>query len=347
MVVVSILLASCGRNIPSLKAVESAVENFNAAAVFLSEDIYESCIRATQFAGTPASPTVFTQRQPKEEFCHENFKRVSTQTGKANEVLTNYMTALVLVANGEREKGKKISFDESFKNLEESLINLKFSTSPDGTPQSLFKEAEVKAGVAIAKFFTNLFTKELRRSNLKKAILCTDSNIQTYIKGEGATEGEPEPGGLIGIANKVYVDGLLVQEELRIRKYFSEYITLLGDDLRKNPLDFMAVEEKYNNAIKSVRENRKKAEAYTEILRNLALLHTSLKADFAKDGDVPLTGEKFENYCRNLFDSSKTKVAEKEENQQVNPETMRRVQKTIARHMQAIEPLLKELEQQK
>ncbi|GAA6616506.1 hypothetical protein NUACC26_023090 [Scytonema sp. NUACC26] len=252
LIAVSILLSSCGRNIPSLKAVESALENFNGSAEFISEDMYESCIRATQFAGTPASPTVFTQRLPLEEFCHGNFKRVSTQTRTVNKVLIDYMTALVMIANGEREKGKKNSFDESYKNLEDSLVNLKFSTSPTSTPRALFKEKEVKAGVAIAKFLTNLFTQELRRNKLKQAILCTDSNIQIYIKGESATEGQPEPGGLIAISNKVYVDGLLVQEELRIRKYFSEYITLLGDDLRKNPLDFIAVEEKYNNAMKSV-----------------------------------------------------------------------------------------------
>jgi hypothetical protein len=75
----------------------------------------------------------------------------------------------------------------------------------------------VRAGVAIAKFLTNLFTREKRRNSVKQAVLCTDRDIQTYVKGEGATENQPEPGGLIGIANKVYVNGLLVEEEISIR----------------------------------------------------------------------------------------------------------------------------------
>ncbi|BAZ12570.1 hypothetical protein NIES4071_44010 [Calothrix sp. NIES-4071] len=347
LVTISLLLASCGRNIPSLQGVSDTVDKLDSKGRDISKDMYRSCIRATQFFGTPGSPTVFTERQPEEKFCDDNYKRVSSVMDNANGVLINYMKALVQVANGEREKGKKITFDASFQTLETSLTNLKYSPSPSSEAQTVFKEAEVKAGVAIAKFLTNLFTKELRRSKLKQAILCTDSSIQTYIKGEGAVEGQPEPGGLVAIAKKVYVDGLLVEEETSIRTYYSEYIALLGDDLRKNPLEFMSVEDKYNTAMDVVRTRKDEAEAYTKILRELSSLHASLKTEFVKDGDIPLTGAKFDKYCQDLFKSSNTKTAEKEQTQEIKPETMRRVQAIIDKHVKVIEPLLQKLNKQR
>jgi hypothetical protein len=138
------------------------------------------------------------------------------------------------------------------------------------------------------------------------------------------------------------VKGLLEQEEVRIRLYYSDYIALLGDDLRKNPLDFMSVEKEYKNATKLVRENRSKAETYTDILRQLASLHADLKTDFLKDGNVPQTGEKFDKYCQDLFKTFQNKAAEKEA--EIKLETMQRVQKTIDKHVRRIEPLIKELE---
>ncbi|MEH1826482.1 MAG: hypothetical protein V7L22_14115 [Nostoc sp.] len=343
LITFGLLISSCGRDIPSLEEVDQASENLNAAAVDISRDMYGSCIRATKFFGTPASPTMFSEREPEEKFCDENYPQISSVMGNANKVLINYMNVLVLIAKGESEKGEPISFDESYKNLGDSLANLKFSSSRTAVPQAVFKQEEVQAGVAIAKFLTNFFTKEMRRNNLKKAVLCTDSDIQAYIKGKGAVEGQPEPGGLIAIANKVYVDGLLVEEEISIRTYFSESIALLGDDLRKNPLEFMTVEEKYNNAMDLVRDRKQKAQIYTEILRNLASLHASLKKEFAKDSDIPLTGEKFDNYCQDLFKPSETKTVDKKESQEIKAETMQRVQATIAKHMKIIQPLLQKL----
>lgn len=344
LISVGILISSCGRDIPSLQKVEDAVEKLSITANDISQDMYGSCVRATQFFGTPASPNLFTQRQSEEKYCDDNYLKISSITGDANEVLINYMNSLVLIAKGEQKKGTPISFDESYNNLENSLINLKISSSSTEASQPLFKEAEVKAGVSIAKFLTNLFTKEIRRDNLKQAILCTNNDIQTYIRGEGAVEGQPEPGGLIGIANKVYVNGLLVSEETSIRIYFSQYIALLGNDLRKNPLDFIDLEEKYNSAMDSVRKHRQKAETYTEILRNLASLHASLKTEFAKDGDTPLDGEKFDKYCQDLFKPPDSKTLDKIQKQEIKPETMRRVQAIIAKEMIVIEPLLEELD---
>jgi hypothetical protein len=149
LIALGLSISSCGRDIPSLQKVEKAVDNLNVAAVDISEDMYKSCIRATQFFGTPGSPTLLTERQPEEKFCDENYLKISAVTENANAVLINYMNSLVLVAKGESEKGKLISFHESYKNLEDSLINLKFSSSRTAAPQAVFKEAEVKAGVAM------------------------------------------------------------------------------------------------------------------------------------------------------------------------------------------------------
>lgn len=335
-------MSSCGRDIPSLENVNQAVENLDVAAKDISTDMYGSCIRATKFFGTPGSPTILSERQPEEKFCNENYQQISLVMGDANQVLIDYMNALILVAKGESEKGKPISFDESYKNLGDSLTNLKFSSSRTA-PQAVFKPEEVQAGVAIAKFLTNLFTKEMRRNKLKQAILCTDSDIQAYIKGKGAVAGQPEPGGLIAIANKVYVNGLLAEEEISIRTYFSEYIALFGDDLKKNPLDFMALEEKYNNAMDLVRDRKQKAQTYSAILRNLASLHASLKQELAKDDDIPLTGENFDNYCQELFKPSQTKTVDKG-HQEIKPETMQRVQAIIVKHLKVIKPLLEKIE---
>ncbi|WP_138505010.1 hypothetical protein [Nostoc sp. PA-18-2419] len=343
LLALGLLMSSCGRDIPSLENVNQAVENLDVAAKDISTDMYGSCIRATKFFGTPGSPTILSERQPEEKFCNENYQQISLVMGDANQILIDYMNALVLVAKGESEKGKPISFDESYKNLGDSLTNLKFSSSRTAAPQAVFKPEEVQAGVAIAKFLTNLFTKEMRRNKLKQAILCTDSDIQAYIKGKGAVAGQPEPGGLIAIANKVYVNGLLAEEEISIRTYFSEYIALFGDDLKKNPLDFIALEEKYNNAMDLVRDRKQKAQMYSAILRNLASLHASLKQELAKDDDIPLTGEKFDNYCQELFQPSQTKTVDKG-HQEIKPETMQKVQAIIAKHMKVIKPLLKKIE---
>ncbi len=339
----SFLISSCGRDIPAFDDVNQAVDSLADAANNISEDMYGSCIRATQFFGTPGSATIFSEREPEEKFCDDNYVQISAVMGNANGVLIDYMNTLVLVARGESKKGKAISFDESYKNLGDSLINLKFPSSRNSEPQAVFQPEEVQAGVAIAKFLTNLFTKEMRRSKLKQAILCTDNDIQAYIKGKGAVEGQPEPGGLIAIANKVYVGGLLAEEEISIRTYFSESIALFGDELKKNPLEFMTLEEKYNKAMDLVRDRKQEAQTYTEILRNLASLHASLKEEFAKDGDVPLTGEKFDKYCQNIFQPSETKAVDKGQSQEIKPETMQRVQVIIAKHMKVIKPLLQEL----
>jgi hypothetical protein len=344
VVLIGLLISSCGRDISSVKDINQAVDSLDSAAKDISKDMYGSCIRATKFFGTPGSPTILSERQPEEKFCDENYQRISLTMGNANDVVINYMNTLVLVAKGESEKGKPISFDESYKNLGDSLTNLKFSSSRIAAPQAVFKPEEVQAGVAIAKFLTNFFTKEKRRNNLKQAVLCTDSDIQAYIKGKDAVEGQPEPGGLIAIANKVYVNGLLVEEEISIRTYFSQYIAIFGDDLKKNPLDFMALEEKYNNAMDLVRDRKQNAQTYTEILRNLASLHADIKEEFAKDGDVTLTGEKFDKYCQDIFKPSETKAVDKGQSQEIKPETMQRVQVIIAKHMKVIQPLLQKIE---
>jgi hypothetical protein len=101
------------------------------------------------------------------------------------------------------------------------------------------------------------------------------------------------------------------------------------------------LEEKYNTAMKVVRTRKDEAQEYTKFLRELALLHASLKTEFVKDGDIALTGEKFEKYCQNLFKTSDGKTIDKEKTQEIKPETMRRVQAIIAKHMKVIEPLLK------
>ncbi|MBD2413571.1 hypothetical protein H6H01_23170 [Nostoc calcicola FACHB-3891] len=344
LVLVSLFVSSCGRDIPSVDNLNKAVDTLAISASDISADMYGSCIRATKFFGTPGSPTILSERQPEEKFCDDNYQQISSEVGNANQVLIDYVNVLVLLAKGESEKGKPISFDESYKNLGDSLTNLKFSSSRAAEPQAVFKPEDVQAGVAIAKFLTNIFTKEKRRSKLKQAVLCTDSDIQAYVKGKGAVEGQPEPGGLIAIANKVYVNGLLVEEEISIRTYFSEYIVVFEDELKKNPLEFMALEEKYNNAMDLVRNRKQNAQTYTEILRNLASLHADIKEEFAKDGDVPLTGEKFDKYCHDILKSSETKAVDKGQSQEIKPETMRRVQVIIAKHMKVIEPLLQKIE---
>ncbi|MBW4570124.1 MAG: hypothetical protein KME31_19465 [Tolypothrix carrinoi HA7290-LM1] len=310
----------------------------------MAEDIYNSCITKTKYISflvVPDSAGSFTQREEQEKICETSSKPTSKNVARANAILTEYIDALVYLANGKNLSGQTISFDENFTKLGNSLKSLSIPGAAGTQSRAIFNESEVNAGISIAKFLTNVFTKEFRRDKLKQAILCTDKDIQTYIKGSSTSE-QPT-GGLIALTQQGYINLTLEIEEEKIRGYFTDYIAVLGSNPNSRILDFRQLEEKYNEAMDNLRKRRDNAETYIEVLSKVAEMHAKLKTEF--EGKNNLNDAQLQNYCKDFFQPKTEKVASKDKSVKYDAEELRKVTNIVSEYTKVLKPLIQKLDE--
>ena len=344
-----LLLTSCGKNIPSVEQLEQMTGKLKNGGTNIAADIYDSCIRRTKhiaFVVAPNSAGSFNRRRKEEQTCENSNDRtsakiISKRTAVANAIVSDYIGAVVSLALGKNSKNKKISFDDSLGSLRESLKKIQI---PDkqGNLVSLLKDEEVNAGIGIIKFLTENLTKDYRRRKLKQVILCTDKYIQTYI---GVSK--PNQTGLIGITQE-YIDGILRQEENQVRRYYIDYIGLLGTPQetyqKNNVLDFIKLEKHYDRSMDEIRSKRKSAEAYIKTLQSIAKMHAKLKEEFASKKKNKLSGPRLEKYCQNAFKSESEKTADKSEADIYTIEELRRAENIVSEYTKVLQPLLNQVD---
>ncbi len=350
LVPLALLLNSCGRDFPSVKNVGKMADTLDKTSSNIADDIYNSCITRTKYmsflvappSGADRSSSGPVRKREEEETICENSNRPAVNNVKqANSVLVEYLKALGKIASGDT-----VSFDKNFDALGESLKNLKIPQS-NGKLSSL-NNSDVDAGINIAKFITNAFTREFRREKLKKAIVCTDKDIQTYI---GATSGvkdlasnEPAKGGLTGLTQQAYVNGILKAEELEIREYVVNYIGGVTAVYQERPLDFITLEENYNKAMDSIRSRRDAAENYVELLQKIAKMHSDLKTEFQGKGKDQLDDAQLPNYCQDLYTPKADKSVTKEKAIRYDEEEIKNVGKIVSEYERSLEPLIQKMQ---
>ncbi|MBP5975593.1 hypothetical protein HW132_23360 [Brasilonema sp. CT11] len=344
LVPLALLLNSCGRDFPSVKNVGKMADTLDQKSSEIANDIYNSCITRTKymsFLTEKGSSGSFPERQREEQTCDDLNKPAVAKVKDANSVLVKYVIALGKLASDDT-----VSFDKNFTALDESLNNLKISQS-NGQLFSL-KGPDVDAGINIAKFLTNAFTRGFRREKLKKAILCTDKDIQTYIGAtsdvKDSTSNQPATGGLIALTKQAYVNGILTAEEGQIRTYFTDYIGGLTPVSETHTLDFITLEEKYNNAMDSIRVRRDAAEKYIQTLQTIATLHSNLKKEFQGKGKDQIDDAQLPNYCQDLYTANADKAATKEKAVTYDQEQLKRVGKIVSDSEAKLEPLIQKMD---
>ncbi|MGH8000789.1 MAG: hypothetical protein ACREPR_15505 [Brasilonema sp.] len=346
LVPLALLLNSCGRDFPLVQKIGKMTTTLEEASSNMADDIYNSCITRTKyisFLAVQDSSGSFSQREQQEKDCDDFNKSAVTEVKDANSVLLEYIKALGKLASGDT-----VSFDKNFNALGESLKNLKISQSNGQTFS--FNDSDVDAGINIAKFLTNAFTREFRREKLKQAILCTDKDIQTYIQGDStssvkdSTSKQPTTGGLIALTQQAYVNGILTSEEQQIRTYFPNYIGGLVTVSQTQPLDFIKLEENYNKAMDSIRSRKDAAENYVGILKKIAEMHSKLKTEFQGKGEDQLSDAQLPNYCQDLYTAKADKAATKEKAIKYDEKELKRVGKIVSDYEKSLEPFIQEID---
>lgn len=284
---VTILLNSCGRD---FKSVENFVNNHQVAiknsSDLLAQDIYESCLRRVNYTMLTARNGIETRENTLQGCNSENKPNIS-RVKSANSVLLDYMKQLGQVASG-----KTVSFDENITDLQTALINLKVGsfTLPKTT---------VQAGINVFQILVNALSKEKRGRALKKAILCTDDSLQSYITGNSTfKENQQQNGGLINIAQDGYIDGILEIEKTQINNYYETYFATLRTSTQPQIAVALEVEKDYNEAMTIVQEKKDNAQNYIDVLQATAKAHSQLKDVFQGRGKDAISTEEIKQLCQ-------------------------------------------------
>ena len=238
---------------------------FEASTTKLAYDIYNSCIRRAQYYPLQAPGNDAIQEQAIKD-CNDLNRPQAANAKKANQVLINYMVAV-----GQLASDNTVKFNESLVNITKALNGLNIKAI------ELNKE-QVDAGIGIANFFIDWITRKFRRGNLKKAIVCTDDSIQTYSEG------------LMNVFQEGYIDGILEQENKRIRRYYEDYATVMR---QRGAIDreFRALELEKFQAIEASLKRHDAAYAYIAIINKTAEVHGGLKEIFAANEALPTPAE--------------------------------------------------------
>ncbi|KYC36092.1 hypothetical protein WA1_40855 [Scytonema hofmannii PCC 7110] len=296
---VTILLNSCGRD---FKSVENFVKNHQVAiknsSDLLAQDIYESCLRRGNYIILTASNGIETRENTLQE-CNSQNKPNRNRVKIANSVLLNYMTELGQVASG-----KTVSFDENISDLQTALINLKVGSST-------LPKTTIQAGINVFQIFVNTLSKEKRGKALKKAILCADDSLQSYITGNSTfKDNQQQNGGLISIAQDGYLEGILEIEETQINNYYQTYFAPLREfnesqitrEFNESQITVaLEVQKDYQKAMKIVQDKKDNAQDYIDILLATAKAHSRLKDVFKGTGKDAISSEEIKQLCQSVL----------------------------------------------
>jgi hypothetical protein len=270
---ISLILNGCTpaifKKIQTFSRVATEIDKHSSA---IANDIYESCLRAQVQYNNDRFFDYVENREAKEEECEQD-KQIRNRVGEAYSVLTGYMMSLGNLAGKD-----STAMNNNLEDIGGSLKSLNLNSQ------------RVDAGIAIAQLLSDIWTRQFKRDNLKKAIVCTNQPIQDYIKG------------LIEITEEYYINGVLPVEAEKIKGYYTKFGPLPPQGIQ--PPTFFELEQSYNEAMNAVKRRRDAAHAFIKTLQETAQSHEKLKDEFlAKEKNTTTSVDG--TYCGSLKDTSR------------------------------------------
>ncbi len=299
----TLLLNSCGSDFSSVRSFSDMVVEINKSALNIANGVYDSCRRRAQYDNANFNQFI-EQRDALEQKCErpDGPKESSADLNKAYAVLTTYMGKL-----GELAGANAVPLNRSLDNIEGSLNNLTEKEHTD----------TIGAGIAIAKFLSNVWNQKTRYSNLKKAIVCTNQPVQTYIHG------------LIQVTQKVYITGTLDIEKQQIREYYVKFTPRAGVE----PSTLFEIEQSYNKAMSELNRRKEEAQTFIEILEETAQYHEELAQEFYSEAkNVTCEDYANEDTTQKFYQATPE-----------DPKQIKRVSDILTNYAKTIKPKLKKL----
>ncbi len=282
-----LLLGGCNKDLKKVAKFGETSAQLKTATSSMAEDIYLSCIRSSNYIRLVNAAAIELKLKSLQD-CETQNKMASENVSAANQVITTYVETLGNVAGN-----KQIPFDKSFNTIGSALKGITISRGSGSEPFTL-KPEFVDAGIAVANFLTDLLNTEIRRSAVKKAIICTNNSFQTY--GQGLTL----------IYREAYSNGLLALEASRVNEYYPSYAAILINR-DTPPLDRIKLESEYNSSLELISKRKDSAKDYISIIKDTLTAHKNLRDMFVNENK--LDEQEISNLCRNYLKvpgSSKT-----------------------------------------
>lgn len=321
-----LFLFGCNRN--DLDAAEKfglTSPSFQDATNKLSSDIYNSCIRKTEFFPLDDDKSRTLQQQEIDD-CENLNKPTAQKAQTASQIISDYMTSI-----GELASTNVVSFDKSLKDIEDALTNLKIPI--DNSKNSIqLNPSDVKTGINIVSLLLNWSKQIYQRQQLKTAIICTDEPFQEYSSA------------LVKIFQDGYINGILKLEKNQVRNYYLDYITELSTQ-NGNIKDLVEIQQKYIADINSVSNKEDAGRSYISVIQKTASAHKQLKAIFSK-GNTSTSSDEVKAKCKKYLtlQSKKEVVSKSLEDSQLSLEERKSVAKVASQYAQEVKPLLQKIE---
>lgn len=274
-----LLLGGCNKDLKKVAKFGETSARLETATSSMAEDIYLSCVRSSNYIRLVNAAAIEIKLKSLQD-CETQNKMARDNVIAANQVITTYVETLGNVAGNEQ-----IPFDKSFDNIGSALKGITISRGSGSEPFTL-EPKFVDAGIAIANFLTDLLSTEIRRSAVKKAIICTNNSFQTY--GQG----------LILIYREAYLNGLLAFEASRVNEYYPSYAAILINR-DASPLELIKLESEYSSSLESISKRKDSTKAYISILEDTLTTHKNLRDMFVNENK--LNEREISNICRNYL----------------------------------------------
>lgn len=328
----TILLNSCGgsdfTSVENFAKNETKIQNDSNG---LAQDIYDSCLRRTNYIILTTSEGISTRENTLQDCMKYNKPNVQ-KLKDANDVLIKYMTALSQVASGQT-----VSFAQNITNLQTALTSLKVGNFQLSSPV-------VQAGTNIVQIIVNALSKEKRGRALKKAILCSNDSLQTYITGNSTfNEKIPPSGGLIELVTDGYINGIMKIEKAQINSYYGTYFGEIQASTDPSISTALEVQKDYNEAMETVQTKVDTAQDYITVLETTAKTHNDLRNDFSGTGKNAITPAEVKELCQSVFAGKQSSLEKSKQATKldISEYQMKKAEKILSDYSQKIKNLHK------
>jgi hypothetical protein len=338
LVPLAIFLNSCGMDFKSVenfvKENQTNIKNYSDG---LAQDIYDSCLRRINYIilTTPQGTQI---REDTLQGCNTYNKPNVSKVKEAHSVLLQYMTTLGQVASGQT-----VSFNDNITNLQTALVNLKVGSFE-------FSQPTVEAGANIFQIIINTLSKENRERALKKAILCSNDSLQTYITGNATFDGKnPPSAGLIKLVTDGYLEGILKIEKAQINSYYQTYFSQIRESNGSSVSAALQVQKDYNQAMQIVQRKIDTAQNYISVLQTTAETHNQLKNEFLGTGKDAISQAEVKELCESVLAGKKSNLekSERAKKLDINEYQMKKAEDILSNYSEKIKDSQKNAEKRK
>lgn len=291
------LLLSSSRYFDTLQILGKQSDAIDRVAGAIAEDFYKSCLRRSRYLFAPT--TTPEQRSQLTAECEEIQRRNVESFQQANAIVTDYMRALSALASGET-----IAYGKQPSAIEQSLTALQVpvaNPSPAPTVVALGTNS-VANGTQVARYLALELSQPQRdrQTQAKRAVLCTNQEFETYLRGTDADD------GLVALVENGYLNGLLASEKAEIESYQSGYLELY-DTLSNTEVDRARLKSEVNRraarAQLLVEAREEAARKYVKALQATATLHEKLAGALVSPLGLSLDAELVDLYCSGETDT--------------------------------------------